>query len=292
MGIITISRGSFFRGREIAQKVAKELHHKCISREDLLKDSKEYNIPEIDLLHALEEGPSILDRFIHGREKYIAYIQAALLRSLRKGNVVYHGFAFHFFVKDLPCVLKVRIIAELEDRIKFVMERDEISRKKAFSFIKKVDAQRERWSRKLYGIDPSDASLYDVVLHIGRITAEDAVDTICHIIGFRQFQPTPESQRVMRNLALAAEVKAAMMDLTPKIEVFSRDGIVTVKTDTPLGDDTELTKKMIRVCEAVGGVKGVNIFAGSLPQSSRSSRPGRAGKSTKEIVRTYFGEFG
>lgn len=292
MAIITISRGSFFRGREIARKVAKELHHNCISREDLFKDAKEYNVPEIDLVHAFEDGPSILDRFTHGREKYIAYIQAALLRNLRKGNVVYHGFAFHFFVKNLPRVLKVRIIAELEDRIKFVMERDKISRKKAFSFIRKVDTQRERWSRKLYGIDPSDASLYDVVLHIGRITAEDAVDTICHIIGFKQFQPTSESERMIRNLALAAEVKAAMMDLAPTIEVSSRDGIVTVKTDTPLSNDTELTKKMIRVCEAVRGVKGTNILVGSLSQSSSPHRPGRAGKSTQEIVRTYFGEFG
>ena len=110
MSIITISRGSYSSGKEIAQKVAQRLGYDCISREALLKNSREFNIPEIKLIHAFEEGPSVLDRFTFGKEKYIAYIQAALLNHLRKNNIVYHGFAFHFFVKEIPEVLKVRII--------------------------------------------------------------------------------------------------------------------------------------------------------------------------------------
>ena len=46
MSIITISRGSYSRGVEIAEKIAKRLGYECISREVLLEASKEFNIPE------------------------------------------------------------------------------------------------------------------------------------------------------------------------------------------------------------------------------------------------------
>jgi hypothetical protein len=47
MAIITISRGSYYRGREVAEKLAAKLGYDCISREILLAASKEFNIPEI-----------------------------------------------------------------------------------------------------------------------------------------------------------------------------------------------------------------------------------------------------
>jgi len=292
MAIITISRGSYFRGKEIAQKVAQKLGYDCISREDLLKNSKEYNIPEIKLLHAFEHEPSILDRFTHGKEKYIAYIQAALLRQLSKDNVVYHGFAFHFFIKDMPCVLKVRIIAELEDRIKFVMERDKIPKKRASSFVRKIDGQRKKWSQSLYGIDPSDPGLYDLVLLIGDITTQDAVEIISHVAGLKEFQTTSESKRIMSDLALAAEVKAALVDLNTNIEVSAEGGIVAVKIEIPLAQDWALMEKMMKIGEAIKGVKGINFFVEGLSHDADLFRAIQPSLSTQSKIRTYFAEFG
>ena len=37
MGVITISRGSYSKGKAIAEKLAKKLEYDCISREILLK---------------------------------------------------------------------------------------------------------------------------------------------------------------------------------------------------------------------------------------------------------------
>ena len=71
MGIITIARGTYSYGQEIAEKVAQELGWECISREVILETSEEYNIPEIKLTRAFENAPSILDRFTHGKKKYI-----------------------------------------------------------------------------------------------------------------------------------------------------------------------------------------------------------------------------
>ncbi|MFC1906918.1 AAA family ATPase, partial [Chloroflexota bacterium] len=116
MSIITISRGSYSRGKEIAEKVAEKLGYECIGRDSLIEASKQFNIPEIKLIRAIHGAPSILERFGYGKEKYIAYIQAALLRHVKKDNIVYHGLAGHFLLEGISHVLKVRISSDIEDR--------------------------------------------------------------------------------------------------------------------------------------------------------------------------------
>lgn len=115
MSIITISRGSYSKGKEIAEKVAHELSYRCLAREVLLEASREFNVPEVKLVRALHDAPSVFDRLGYSKDRYIAYLQSALLNSLKPDNVVYHGLAGHFFLKDVSHVLKVRIIADLED---------------------------------------------------------------------------------------------------------------------------------------------------------------------------------
>jgi len=71
MAIITISRGSYSRGREVAEQLAKRLGYECISRDILLETCEEFSIPELRLEKALHDAPSLLDRFHQGRERYI-----------------------------------------------------------------------------------------------------------------------------------------------------------------------------------------------------------------------------
>jgi hypothetical protein len=51
MPIIAISRGSYSRGSEVANRIAELLGYKCISREILIQASNTFNIPEIKLVH-------------------------------------------------------------------------------------------------------------------------------------------------------------------------------------------------------------------------------------------------
>ncbi len=138
MGIIAITRGYYSSGNEIAEKVAQQLEYGCISREIILEASKEFNIPELSLIHAFEDPPSILDRLTGGKKKYIAHTRTTLLKHLLKDNVVYHGFAGHFFVDGVSHLLKVLITAKREYRIPIVMKRDNVSRKEASRFSKRL----------------------------------------------------------------------------------------------------------------------------------------------------------
>ena len=111
----------------------------------MIEASDEFNIPEIKLVRAIHDSPSVLDRFTHGKEKYVAYIRAAVLKRVMKDNVVYHGLAGHFFLQDIPHVLKVRIIADFEDRVREEMKRENVSAEKARYTLKKDDEERRKW---------------------------------------------------------------------------------------------------------------------------------------------------
>lgn len=107
MPVVTISRGSYSRGKEVAEALAEELNYECISREILNEASKEFNIPEIKLARALHDAPSLLNHFQKARESYLNYFKSAFLEHMERGNIVYHGLAGHFFLQDIQHVLKV-----------------------------------------------------------------------------------------------------------------------------------------------------------------------------------------
>ncbi|MEW6671096.1 MAG: cytidylate kinase family protein [Thermodesulfobacteriota bacterium] len=263
MSIVTISRGSYSRGKEVAEKVAKRLGYACIARDILVEASKDFNIPEIKLVRAIHDAPSILDRFGYRKEKYVAYIQKALLQQFQKDRVVYHGLAGHFFLKGVSHVLKVRILAEMEDRVKLEKERHGISEKEARRMLELDDEERRRWSLHLYGIDTGDPRLYDLVIHIKKISVDDAAEIICNTVGLKDFQTTPESQKGMDDLVLSAEVKALLVDLKPDIEVAAKDGIVHIATTVPESQEETLVRKILATVKGIQGVRDLKVHTRS-----------------------------
>jgi len=259
MPIITISRGSYSHGKVIAEKVAQQLGYECIAREVLLEASKEFNIPELKLISAVEDAPSILDRFVYGKEKYLAYALAALLKYFKKDNIVYHGFAGHFHVKDISHVINVRIIADQEDRVKMITERDGISIKEARRFIRKLDDQRTKWSKHMLGIDTRDPDLYDLVLRIRNITVDDAAAIISNTASLGHFQATEESQQAMNDIYLASEVKAALIEMKPNIDVSASEGVIYIRTGELESKEIELVESVKERVGSIPGVKDIKI---------------------------------
>jgi cytidylate kinase len=260
MPIITISRGSYSKGKDVARKAAEKLGYKCLGRDDIIEQaSSEFNTPEIKLIRAIHDAPSILERFTYGKERFVAFFQAALLDHLKEDNTIYHGLAGHFFLKGVSHVLKVRIIADMDYRVKVEMEREGSSRKDAIRLLKKDDEERRNWSRHLYGIDTADPSLYDIVIHTKIIEVDDAADIICHAVRLKHFQATEESKKTMMDLVLSAKVKAALIALIPDIVVTARDSVVHVKAKALVSQREELFQDVKKISESIDGVKRVEI---------------------------------
>jgi len=259
MAIITISRGSYSRGKEIAEKTATKLGYKCISRDLLLEVSRDYNIPEIKLAHAIHDAPGILERLNRKKERYIAYIKHALLNNLQENNVVYHGLAGHFFVTHVPHALKVRILADMQDRARLESKLKGIDEEEARRILENDDEERRKWGQFLYGIDTADPSLYDLVIHIKKLTVDDAVEMICDTVSKEQFKTTPESRQRIEDLTLSAAIHKAMIAIGVDAEVCVDNHTAFIEAHAPISSESRLVKEIRKVALACDGISDAQI---------------------------------
>lgn len=277
MPVITICGTPYSPVKEIAEDVARRLGFDCISTDVLHEAAAEFHIPEVKLRRALRDPPSFLDQFTFGKEKRLAFIQAALLDHFREDNVVYHGLAGQYFTREISHALKVRIVGSTEDRVKAVMRREEVfaraaralkgiaswwmrhprrrratSRAKALHILDRSDQARKRWGLHFYGTDPNDPNLYDLVICLGEFSISDAVGMTCAAAATDRFQTTAESQQAIDDLALAARVKANLIQRHPRVEVSASQGRVHI------GLVGTSSREVKGIQETVGRIQGVD----------------------------------
>lgn len=260
MSVITISRGSFSGGKTLAECLARRLGYRCIDRDVIVERAAAYGVSQQELRDALEKPPSFLERFKHKRYLYLVLIQAALTEEVRTGKAIYHGLAGHLLLKGGQPILRTRIIAPMEMRVRMIQDRLKYSQREAIAYIEKVDEDRRKWTQFLYGVDWGDPSLYDIVLNLEHIDIEEACHIISSMVIERCFEFTPECQVKMDDLALASRVRADLAihpstsDL--EFEVTANSGIVAIQGKvSSLGQLEDVQ----RIAKAVPGVTILNV---------------------------------
>ena len=250
MSIICISRGSYYRGKDVAEKVADILGYQCVSRDSLLAASDEFDIPEIKLTRNIQHATQILERYSFGRERYVNFISAEILKRLRQDNHVYHGLAGQFFVRDISHLLRIRVIADLEERVQAEAERENISPDKARMQLKHDDEERQKWALFLYGVDIVDPALYDLTVNVSAMGVEDSAELIAQTARLPCYKATQNSQTSINDQALAAEIRAALFDF-PLAGVSTREGRAYVNVKAP---EEQAEAIRTRIEAAVGGI--------------------------------------
>jgi hypothetical protein len=258
MPIISISRGSYHRGRDVAHAVAELLRYECVSRDSLLENSEEFDIPEIKLMPSVKHAARVLERFSFGRERFINYMSSSILRFLKKDNHIYHGLAGQFFLDGVNHLIKVRIIADLHERIAAEAERKGVSEEQARLQLAQDDEERRKWAMLLYGIDISEAANYDMVLNISTMGVEEASELIVKAASFACYQATEESTRLIYDLALKSEVKAALFDY-PQATVSVADGSIRIQAKVPEDQGPAVKRRIEAALQGLDDLKSVDI---------------------------------
>jgi len=266
--VITISRGSKSMGTAVAEQVAETLEYECLSRAVLLEASEQYGIAEIKLKHALHDAPSLLERLGHRKDSYVACVRSALARHVSRDNIVYHGLAGQVLLKNVSHVLKVRIVADMGHRVSIVMRQEKMSDSEALHSIQKMDKGRHKWSKSLYHVDPADMNLYDLVLNVPRFGVDDAADLICRSARLKQFATTTESKRDMADLVLACEVKAALVDDHPDVDIASKGGNVLVYCSGGERHGRKVRVMFDSLRESIDGINNIEVHVGASPPQS------------------------
>jgi len=260
VAIITVSRGSFSGGKMLAEAVARKLGYRCIDRDQIIQKAAAWGVSQDDLRTAIEKPPSFFGQSAQTKYVYLAFIQAALTEEVRSGKGVYHGLGGHLLLRKGPHVLRTRIIAPMEFRIAQVQNRCQYTRKEAIEYIEKVDRDRRRWTKFLYEVDWTDASLYDLVLNLEQMSWQEACDVVCAASQLKCFEFTAASQKAIDDLALASHVKAslAMHPATASLqfEVEADGGSVAVRGDIVSPDQA---RQVVQIARAVPGVAALKL---------------------------------
>ena len=255
MPIITISRGTFSGGSELAACLQARLGYDLVSREIVAEAAQSYGVSEARLSEALERRPGLLGRFVHDRRRYLAFVRAALCERAAHDNVVYHGHAGHLLLMGIRHVLRVRLIAPLEFRMAALRTRMGLESEEAARYIERVDKERVRWTQFLYGADWRDPGLYDLVINLEHVDLEGACLAVVALAARPCFQADDASRQAMADLLLASRV-AAVLAVEPdtanaEVEVRAKAGEVEIVGKIP---DPVLVSKVSERARAVDGV--------------------------------------
>jgi cytidylate kinase len=259
MSIVTIARGTGIGGKAVAERLAEQLGYPCLSREGLLQATREYGVPLEDLRAAMETPPSFWERVTGARRMHLGFVQAALCNAAVGGRLVYYGHAGHLLLPGVSHVFRVRVIADLADRIAAVMAEQHLSRAAAATYVEQLDRERHQWVRFLFDVDWTDPHLYDLVLHLGHMQIETACAIIAQALEGAEFQVTPASQQDLEDLRLASDIWARLA-VHPRtqeadLRIVAEHGVVTVTGTAPLEEIREAVPEVTRQAAGVTDVQ-------------------------------------
>jgi cytidylate kinase len=189
-------------GRATAECLADALKYPCVGREILQEAARKLGASEENLSGKLEAPPSRWARLTQERKTYLLAVQTALAERCVGGDLVYHGLAGQFLLRDLPGVLAARLIAPLEVRIQALMDsHHRMTRKVAEDFIHNVDEDRRRWVKLMYKADVEDPALYDLTVNLQSISFDTACEIIAEAAAQPQFEVTDEVKKKLETFA-------------------------------------------------------------------------------------------
>lgn len=195
MRAVTISREYGSGGGEIARRLADRLGWHLVDHEVV-----------VDVAHALgvsEDEAQAHDEHIDTRASRIlqslgivssvvpaplpmglamdqpAYDEARRLAvegALKSGHAVIVGRGAQVLLAGRRDVLHVRIVAPLEQRIQYVMQREGLDHIAAQRRIDAKDRDRAAFLMAAHHKNPADARLYDLVINTGGLNLDSAVD--------------------------------------------------------------------------------------------------------------------
>lgn len=270
MSVIAVSETLGSLGNDIGRAVARELSYDYADREILARAAERYGEGVMDLTHASEEKPSLLERFSDAQRRYRTYVEAAVLELAARDNVVLSGRGATILLGRVRHVLRVRVTAPADARARRVEEQHGMVREAALEFVHEHDRERAARVRFLYHVDWEDPLLYDLVINTARVPVETGVRLVRQTLESRQFAPTPESRQDLVDQSLTAQAKAALLAnaATRSLPVYvsCRDAYVTV---SGMVQDKADERAVLDVLGALPGSVGVLSEIVVVPRRGR-----------------------
>ncbi len=268
MAIITMSHQMGAGGAEIGMGLAQRLGYHYVDQELLQDAVRRYGLVEEKLSHLDESKPTLFERFDAETRHYITILQTTLLEFAESDNAVLMGRGGQWLLRGIPHVLRVRVIAPFEHRVRQWIKRTaEVSgetpnQRAAADLLRRDDSEKAGRMRYLYEVDIADPALYDLVVNSEKLRYEAAVEMIEHVVRRPEMATPDAARRIVASRALASRVQVALATHPEtrryRITVEAQDGVVTL-------EGTAALERALEVARDVPGVREVRTRQLEIP---------------------------
>jgi cytidylate kinase len=260
MPIVTIAHATGSGGPEIGTVLADRLGCRYVDREMISEAARQYGVTEDKLQQLDETKPSLFERFDVETRQYISIIQSGLFDVAERDNVVINSRGGQMLLRGIAHVLRVRVIAPFDLRVKRVMRKmtgpmgESVDVRTTAEMVRRSDHEQHGRMRYLYDVDWSDPALYDLVINTEKLSTEAAVEMVASLVRRPELQATEASRQAVRDRGLASRVRAALATHPEtrkyRINVEADQGIVRL-------EGTAAVEKAAEVARTVAGVVDV-----------------------------------
>lgn len=187
MRAVTVSREYGSGGGEIAARLARQLGWRLIDHQIVVQAARDLGIRESVVRAYDEKTADPLSRIMQWPypapatevQAYRESLHRVVLDAANNGHAVIVGRGGQALLANKRDVLHVRVVAPLEQRVAYVMRREELDAHSARTRIQEKDRARARYLQTEFHCQYEDAHLYDLVINTAIIDLDYAVTMIC-----------------------------------------------------------------------------------------------------------------
>ena len=278
MPLIAMTREMGSLGKDVAAGVAQRTGRKVVYHEIIEPIANKMRLRKSHVERFLEGRSGLWERLTTDRTSLSIFTADETFRFLRDGSTaVIRGWGAVHLLKSVPHVIRVRVCAPLETRVSRMMERLATdNRATVESEIELSEEAHTAITKRHFNVNWRDAENYDLVLSTERLSVDECVDEIENMMKRPRFQETPESVRMVENLATEWAVRSAL-----RRDSRTADVAITIQGDAGLVrllgvvDTPAQSEAVAEVARAVEGVKSVdNQLRSAGSAGSRYRREG------------------
>ena len=200
MAVITISRQYGAGGLTLGRMIAQRLGYTFVDRDIISRLAKEARVSPRWVESFEKEAGSRMSRFIStmvsrkwidrvlkdergylDEQSYLDYLVLIIAQIADEGDSVIMGRGSQYILDDHPDALHVLLVDRLDHRVGFMMERHQMTERKASQVVTSEDKRRTALYGRLGKSDYDQPLLYHLVLNMGRIDMETACDLVCKL---------------------------------------------------------------------------------------------------------------
>jgi len=187
MHAVTISREYGSGGGEIAARLAQQLEWQLVDHQIVAEAARELETHESVVQAHDEHVAGVLSRLFgwpfpttsQDTQAYHEKLHHLVESAANAGHVVIVGRGGQVLLANRRDVLHVRVVAPLELRVAYVVNREGLDTDAARRRVQEKDRARARYAQTQFHSQSDDPHLYDLVINTAVLDLDSVVDQIC-----------------------------------------------------------------------------------------------------------------